>query len=518
MSETFPHISHEHKEPTEPDYGRAIQYALDGYAKDGVTWLRGRHAFHEAMEKTGLLDTALRNALYVASRGAESTYEEATSKFWNLVEGEDGNHARYSLAIKRALDGYAKDGDSWLFARDVFFDVLGQNGDVKDALSRALTVISGEAESSEYGAEGRFWQEVDSSASKDALEAVAADSNVEEATYPTLEIVGVWPDETVDIGGLTSKIEHSEAEQIFEHVEIRGDGRAGELTPELLERVGLLPRHRIEIENRTIWFSPGYSIRGGRIAVIGYVQDDDGSVVARSYYRSNSQGVWRYLPQYKMKEGSLSWYSKGYGEESVTLPAKLQEGLTRAVNDDGGILVFDHDTTQAVFSGTARYVNSEGTVYHRDVVERPVRVKGVPEAEWSQLPPPETVRPDYEQAPRFEHILSSWQQETGLYGRVTYEVIPSNDGMLRYVFSRDEQGRAWISSIENDSPLESTGLRRKWVSGGALVTPAEEYLDHSGGYGVVKHARGGYADMFDNYLSKMPVIRDYLAFVESRQD
>jgi len=116
-----------------------------------------------------------------------------------------------------------------------------------------------------------------------------------------------------------TRIERDEAEDVFSRVEIRGDGGAGVLTREMLEKEGLLPEHRMEIEDRVIWFSPGFDAGNGYTAVIGYVTDDEGKVVARSYYRSNSQGVWRYLPQYTTNDyDELDWYSKGYGEERYT--------------------------------------------------------------------------------------------------------------------------------------------------------------------------------------------------------
>jgi hypothetical protein len=516
MNEKFTSASIESKKPNKPDYGRAIQCALDGYARDGATWLRARHIFHETIEATGSSEAVLRNALYEASEGAESTYEEATARFWTFIEGENGNHARYAAAIESALDGYAKDGQSWLLARDVFFDILSRSGTVRDAVNIALAVIAEGAESSVASAERNFWSMIN-----DEPEAVVSVPvvDVKEAALSISEVQRPWPKETSEIGGMTRRIEYNEAAQIFERVEIRGDGRGGRLTPALLSEAGLLPRHRLEVEDRTIWFSPGYDLGGGRVAVIGYAQGDDGSIIARSYYRSNSQGIWRYLPQYRLSEkGKINWFSKGYGEESVTLPASLQESLTRAIDDDGGILQLDSADAQAVFSGTARYLNSVNTVYHRQVAEWPVRLAGVPEAGFNQLPPPETIHLTYEQTPKFDAKISSWQQETKLYGRVTCDVFPSNDGKLRYVFSRDEQGRAWVSSIENDSPLESTGLRRVWVSGGALTTPAEEYVQQAGNYGGVKSREDShYVDMFANYLSKIPTIRDYLASVETRR-
>lgn len=333
----------------------------------------------------------------------------------------------------------------------------------------------------------------------------------ETTPLPILDEEETWPNHTIEIGGSTTRVERTEAERIFDKVEIHGDGKAGALTPELLEQAGLLPHHRLNAEGRTLWFSRGYDLGNGRVAVTGYVQDDDGSVVARSYYRSNSQGVWRYLPQYSVgEEGEVSWYSKGYGEESITLPARLQEGLTRSLEDDGGILALEKDVAQTAFTGTARTTGSEGTVYHRNIAAYPRRLADMPEKDsLGELPSPETLQPNPEQSPDFASRLASWRQDTTLYGRVHYDVYPSNDGKLKYTFCRDVKGRAWVSGIENNSPLDSTGLHEEWFSGGALTTPAYEYAGQAGSYGNLGDAKGSYVDMFQNYLSKVPVVQEY---------
>ena len=66
-----------------------------------------------------------------------------------------------------------------------------------------------------------------------------------------------------------------------------------------LKRAGLSPpRHKVEIENATILISQIFKI-GARVAVIGYVKEGDSDkYIARSYYISQSQGIWEYLPFY----------------------------------------------------------------------------------------------------------------------------------------------------------------------------------------------------------------------------
>jgi hypothetical protein len=53
------------------------------------------------------------------------------------------------------------------------------------------------------------------------------------------------------------------------------------------------------------------------------------------------------------------------------------------------------------------------------------------------------------------------------------------------------------------------GVRKKWVKGENLTTPAYEYFTQDGGYGNTSKTNGRYVDMFKNYLSKVPVIQEY---------
>lgn len=102
----------------------------------------------------------------------------------------------------------------------------------------------------------------------------------------------------------------------------RQDGREYVLTPDILRNCDLGPKYKAQIENQEINLSDIYELGGGRVAAMAYVPTDEG-VKVRSYYRSNSQGVWRYLPDYARQERTgegLSWYGKSHAEEATTLP------------------------------------------------------------------------------------------------------------------------------------------------------------------------------------------------------
>ena len=309
-------------------------------------------------------------------------------------------------------------------------------------------------------------------------------------------------------------IEDKEAEKILGKVEIHGNDFMGKfLTPEVLKEEGLLPKHKIRIGDSMVWFSSsGYELDEGRVAVVGYV-GKQGKVTARSYYRSNSQGVWRYLPDYQMSEdGEIEWYGKGHSEESVTLPVVMQKALSEITREGMPVLRLKKNP-DFIFAGTAQKVGKGGGEYYREIEATPKKLEGGFYAERGKTPP-EQIRLAEEQSPDFQKLLTSWEQKTSVYGQISVEVFPSKDGKLKFMFCKDAAGRAWIGGIEDDSETQSTGLKKSCVEGGDLATPAYEYktgrTDQTGGYGNDKMKNGSYVDMYENYLKKIPVIQEYL--------
>lgn len=315
-----------------------------------------------------------------------------------------------------------------------------------------------------------------------------------------------------------------EGRKIAQRAVIHGDEINGEfLTNEHLIEAGLQPKYRIEIEGVKILLSSApYQLRGGNRAVSAYVEKD-GKLVVRSFYLSNSQGLWRYLPGfiYSQENQMIDWYGKGHDEVSVALPVVLQKVLSQISEQTSPLHVENPDL---MFAGTSRVL--VGETYRAEVNLLGEKLGGEFYPTVEQLRNHEKKSPETltffspEQAPEFSKMLSTWEQESPLYGRVTYEVFPSRNQEFTYVFCRDNKGRAWIANIENNSAVSSLGVRRDWVDGGDLLTPAFEYHRQAGGYGNLE-LRGGrkgrYVDMFKNYLSKIPVIREYLKLVKSRE-
>jgi hypothetical protein len=271
-----------------------------------------------------------------------------------------------------------------------------------------------------------------------------------------------------------------------------------QLTGRALGEIGLRPRYETALEGRKMAFSSAYNV-DSREAVMAYVWDDESKPVARSFYRSNSQGVWRYLPDYETDEnGNVTRYGKGMTEDSVTLPIELQKTLNQIERDGNKRLHTEVDPEQIMVATARRYGDETGDYYDEGVQEAEFEVRAdasgpVKEAQW----------------PDFAKRIDNYEMDTDIYGRVTVSVYPSKDGELKYAFNRDEMGRSWISQIDINASVTATGVRQEYVDGGMLTTPAMEYESQANGYGNAAITKGSYLDMYTNLLSKMEVIQKF---------
>jgi len=338
-------------------------------------------------------------------------------------------------------------------------------------------------------------------------------------------------------------ISDNEGKRILSQVEIQGDAYGGErLTKEILEKEGLFPKHKVRMGESTIWFSSSpYKLGGGRLATVAYVESGD-KMLARSYYRSNSQGIWRYMPEYTVDEdGRIDWFGKGFEEQAVTLPVQVQKALSTISQDQASAI--NVENPELVFAGTAHQLSEEedkwlsryaGSTsegyrlgvalylrriypndYRREVAVLPTRLEGnLYSAHDEKNAPGQVSLADPQENPDYSKQIAGWQEHSSLYGDISIEVLASKNDKLKFMFCRDSRGRVWIGGIENSSPIQSTGLRKSWIDGGDLTTPAFEYktrkVDQTGGYGNDNLRVEPYVDMWENYLSKVPMIQEYL--------
>ncbi len=297
------------------------------------------------------------------------------------------------------------------------------------------------------------------------------------------------------------------------------------LTPEILATLDLGPKYATKVGGREIDLSRVYS-NDGRDAVVGYVSDDDG-VKVRTYYQSRSAGVWRYMPDYVRKgEGAAEFYGKGFGEESVTLPAELQRALDKIqeTTPEKGV----RTNPDFVFCGTAKKYGSKEELarklymgeakgdFYEEVRSQPMTMEFGKQKGGEKIEP-ERVFVRAEREPDFRKLVMSYAGENAIAGKMTTEVFRSYDGKLDWLMCADEAGRSWVGGIECESPVTSTGCRSEWVAAGDIATPLYEYGGtQDGGYGDFGDQRGRYLGMWKDYLSKVPLIKKYAAYKQRR--
>lgn len=344
--------------------------------------------------------------------------------------------------------------------------------------------------------------------------------------YNTATFADTQPFYTPEDSCEINELDAEEAKTILDSTEIHGDpvkeniNQEKTLAIETLKKAGLEPKYLTKIGDAKIAFSQKYE-GIGRMAIVAYVNDGD-RYVARTFYLSNSHGIWKYLPNYsayydEADEYGLH-YGKGFSENSIDLPLVAQDKIFEFGNDEA--IELDEQTARAVFLGTARRSElSLRDTYNFSTLSVPMKITGnfYPEKNkddyFAKISPEQLIFIDKQQAPNFQNKIKSWSASTKIYGKVEFTLYGSHDKKIVYLFCRDEKNRAWVGGIENGSPIQTTGVRMQWMDGGDLLTPAYEYTRQTGGYGDPDDRPAGqrnYVDMFNNYLSKVSVIQEYL--------
>lgn len=350
------------------------------------------------------------------------------------------------------------------------------------------------------------------------------------------------------------------------------------LSKEHITNAGLEPKHKIKLNGVDIYISEPYELTQSKnpndknkyMAVVGYVKKD-GKWVARTYYRSKSQAVWRYLSHHAHK----AWFGKGYEEDSVGLPFPMQSVLDYLTLDQANIKKNVPDS-EVIFYGTAKVgfeklgtknqqiqtltlkikqtqddqtisdqektqqINQlkshmEGIIkqIHQQAKQQGAQtmlltVNDVPvqlDANVHPVTPALKVAPEQltftefsQDKPNFSTKLASWTKETALYGKVQIDIFPSNGGNKQYMFynftdPQDGIKKAGIAGIDlYNSEISPLGIRKEWVQAGDLLTPVYEYSSQAGGFAGNQIDRDpAYVDMWENYLSKVPVLQEYLS-------
>ncbi len=317
------------------------------------------------------------------------------------------------------------------------------------------------------------------------------------------------------------EISREESEKVLKATEVHTEADR-QRSAEYYQKMGLGPRFKINCEGVDFYFSiifcPGSNLEEHHLAVIGYVQSGKKFVV-RPFYLSNSHCTWRCLPNTIMpKEDKIHWFGKGHGQDSLSLPFRVQAALSE-VSMYG---VTPLDKFVEAFGGSARLVGrSEGT-YAMEVKDRNSidfakdfaanrRVEGDRILGEMLTEPQKVGFVNKSDEPDFSRPIAEWEDESPLYGKVRKHVFGSKNGGLRFLFCQDSKGRAWIGSVQNWSSVTVVGVRRDPVYDFKDGThPAYQHFSEVGNYGNRADSANHYVDFFKNYLSKIPVIQAFL--------
>lgn len=309
----------------------------------------------------------------------------------------------------------------------------------------------------------------------------------------------------------------TEQQNLFQKLEFRGNyqNENGEvLTSGLIEKYGLLPKYPITIGDKKMYLSDSYICdEDGRVAAIYYIEVGE-TLVPRTIYKSNSQGIARVLP---MSVADEEWhYDKGFGEDSLTVPNVVQKVFaTDSLKVVKNNLPNNHQ--KLLFRGPTKVVNAPKSPLVTYTIEvessskylegiNPNRIKGT----FQKQDPKESILKKESYNPNFNRIVDKFKSTSSLAGSFDSYLINSRDETLQYMFCVDAQKRVWIANIEViDSKVGNTGLRQEWAEGGALTTPIYEYVKQSGSYGNMADQKGNYISMWPNYLSKIPIIQEF---------
>ncbi len=309
----------------------------------------------------------------------------------------------------------------------------------------------------------------------------------------------------------------------------RGGGLERHLSTHALTLAKLVPLFALRIDGLEVGLSDIFQLPGGRAAVMAYVLVQD-EVKVRTYYRTNTQGFWHYLPDYTRRaDGKIDFYCIGYGEESVTLPMEVQAVLARIEAERGVKVLPNTADSEFLAAGTAfaydtrqdyqmqwSYGRMRGD-YYQEVSAEPVNhdfdIHGS-----NQKKAPYTLSIDYNRSPDFEARTLQYEIETTDAGHVIVDGFKSYDGQYNWLFCRDSKDRAWVGAVEAISPMTSMGLRRDWIALGDFMTALYEHTSQAGIYGDRNDTKGARQCMWNNYLSNIPLIQEYLRKVGAKNE
>lgn len=297
----------------------------------------------------------------------------------------------------------------------------------------------------------------------------------------------------------------------------------------------LPPVKGVRIDGQSFFLSQTANA-GGRDHCVGYVELENGQIAPRLFYKSNSDGDWRVAPYYERtvdEQGrEQGYYSKGdtmeYGYVRETrvvddLRTALENG---AMQDRGSITAEQLRWLTNCFSKEAL---GDTNTYEKEVFEVKMKRSEIGESLFEFVPGmgfetdngqtaaniiskielPDQIKPDFSK-PAVGIRIS----EHPILGQITTEKILSKNGNSVWSFSKDKEGRVWVSGVINSSINRPTtyGTDDEVYIAGVLDNKPIEYKSQVGGLreGIdFKPTKAnGYVDITP-LLDNLRVIQEY---------
>lgn len=322
-----------------------------------------------------------------------------------------------------------------------------------------------------------------------------------------------------------SAISPNISEQLLSRAIIEGDawvqgGQEYRLSTSNLVSAELTPLYELTLDSIPVALSDAFELSDGRPALIAYFSTPAGTKV-RSFYLDQKSGLWRYAPgiiRGPRGEG-FSEATDGYAPESTVLAYALQKAAANILQIHGAKKItitspnflfagttYAYNTVQefrdALLSGQTRG-DFYQEVYRDPVYSTPARSRGAP-----QLLSINTAM-----SPDFGQTIVTYASSATLIGPLEIRVFPSHDQQYFWSFCRDNRGRTFINNLETSGPITSTGCRQTWADAGDLATPLYVPSHQASGYGDPTDTRNRQVGMWNTYLSKIPLIQEFLSTI-----
>lgn len=244
-----------------------------------------------------------------------------------------------------------------------------------------------------------------------------------------------------------------------------------------VQQAGLEPKFTTSVRGRRIHFSKPFK-SGDYNAHLGYVEADDGSLKARTFYQSKSQGIWRSASGL-VGHSILGKGPEGRFESSTNLPGEMQRRLSevsREIDPKTG----PEEEMKALFHAPLEKI----AVGHSSAFDRQIQERAFGQFELQvavnkhqSVGKPESFHyQDDGHKPNLQGPKEAFQMEHPTRGKLDATTVVSGDQQFRYLFLQDSAKRTWLGMVESLGEVNDFGVPSVAVRDESLTHPAIEYI------------------------------------------